>query len=199
MVLEDRYQPDRPITPIFKKRWSPYSFIEKDLSKEDLMTLFEAIRFAPSSFNEQPWRFFVAKRSQKKDFQKILNCLVPGNQDWAKYASVLMLSFYKENFTKNNKPNRVALYDLGAASAFLTMEATQRGLHVHQMAGIVPEKIIAEFSVPDGFKPATALAIGYTGDNPHLSKEIKQRDQVIKGRKEIGEFVFVGNWDNPIS
>jgi len=181
---------NQTIHKLIQKRWSPYSFSEKLVSKEILFSLFEAARRAPSSFNEQPWRYIVATKDNTVEFQKMLSCLVESNQLWAKNAPVLALTIAKLNFTKNDKPNLAAFHDIGLASANLTFEATSRGLFVHQMIGILPERIQNIYNIPEGFKPLTGLAIGYLGDSTNLPESLQNRDQTRRPRMELHEFVF---------
>lgn len=127
----------RSIERLIAARWSPYGYSNKPVPKEDLAALFEAASWASSSFNEQPWRYLVASRQDDPaGYERLLGCLMPANQAWAKAAPVLALSVAKSTFTRNDNPNRVAVHDVGAASATLTFEATARGLVVHQMAGV---------------------------------------------------------------
>ena len=141
------------------------------------MSIFEAARWAASSFNEQPWRYLVASRDRKEDFEKILSCLLEGNQTWAREVPTLALGCIRTSFTHNGRFNRVAQHDLGLASASLTFEATSRGVYVHQMAGIRPGKAREVFSIPDGFEAVTALALGYRADAGTGAPELRARDE----------------------
>ena len=131
-----------PIHHLIRDRWSPRAFLDKAVEPERLLSLLEAARWAPSSYNEQPWIFLVATKEQPEEFEKMLGCLVEGNQGWAKAAPVLMISVAKLSFTKNNKENRCALHDVGLASAMLTLQAVELGLVTHGMAGIEIENTI---------------------------------------------------------
>jgi nitroreductase len=160
----------------------------------DLRSLFEAARWAASSYNEQPWSYIVATKENAAEFAKVLSCLVEANQGWAKAAPVLALGIVYPKFSANGQDNRVAFHDLGLASGNLTMEATDRGLVVHQMAGIDPEKVRQVFNVPKDYHPWTALAIGYAGDSTKLPDALKQRDLATRTRKPQAQFVFGGTW-----
>jgi nitroreductase len=160
------------------------------VSDGDLKALFEAASWAANSFNEQPWRYVVATKDDREEYERLLSCLNEGNQGWARHAPVLALGVYKTTFTHNGKPNRVAFHDLGAASANLTVEATARGLVVHQMAGILPDRARDLYGVPEEFEVATALAIGYAGDLEEADEKLAQRDRKPRVRKDLGEFVF---------
>ena len=185
---------DHPIYNLIAKRWSPYFFDERSVSNKDIQAIFEAARWAPSSYNEQPWSFIVAKKENSDEFETLLSCLVEGNRNWAKSAPVLVLGITKLRFARNNKPNRAALHDLGLASANLSLEATARGLSVHQMIGILPEKARELYEIPDGYKPLTGLAIGYVGSPDALPEEVRERDLVRRPRKPLNEFLFSAKW-----
>jgi nitroreductase len=185
---------DYPINELIASRWSPYSFANRSVNDEDLRSLFEAARWAPSSYNEQPWSYLVAKREVADEFDRLLSCLVEGNQAWAKAASVLALGISRLNSARDNQPNRAAIHDLGVASASLVLEATARGLAVHQMIGIFPDKVRELYSVPEGHEPMTALAIGYAGDPNDLPEGLRARDAARRPRKPLKEFVFGGKW-----
>src|SRR5579864_8707816 len=109
--------PDYPIHELIARRWSPCAFADRPVPVDDLRSLFEAARWAASSYNEQPWRYIVATKADRAEFERLLSCLVEGNQAWAKTAPVLALGCTSLNFAYNNKPNAAALHDLGLASA----------------------------------------------------------------------------------
>jgi nitroreductase len=186
--------PDHPIQPLIARRWSPYAFADRPVSDDDLRSLFEAARWAASSYNEQPWRYLVATKASPADFERLLSCLVEGNQVWAKAAPVLALGCVSLNFALNGKPNAAAEHDLGLASATLTLEATARGLSVHQMIGILPDKARELYRIPDGVQPLTGLAIGYAADPSGLPEKLRGRDLAPRTRRPLAEFVFGGQW-----
>ncbi len=186
--------PDHPIHELVADRWSPYVFADKDVSDDDLRSIFEAVRWAASSYNEQPWRYIVAKRRDADAFAKLLTCLVEPNQAWAKKASVLALGVISESFELNGKPNAAAEHDLGLASGSLTFEATARGLSVHQMIGILPAIARDAYRIPEGFRALTALAIGYAGDPDQADGELGDRDKGTRSRKPLPEIVFGDAW-----
>lgn len=189
--------PDHPIHELFTARWSPYGFDERSVSRQTLQSLFEAARWAPSSYNEQPWRYIVATRDDPDLHARLLSCLVEGNQFWARHAPVLMLGIVQLSHARNNKPNPAARHDLGLASAHLTLEATSRGLMVHQMIGILPEKARELFGVPEGYEVVTALAVGYEAERRDLPERLQERDRAPRRRRPITEFVFGGEWGVP--
>ena len=187
---------DHPINDLSARRWSPYCFARKKVSSQDLLSLFEAARWAASSFNEQPWRYIVAMQEQGEEFERLVSCLVEANQRWARIAPVLALGIASLSFSRNSKPNRAAIHDLGAASACLALEATARGLQVHQMIGILPDKARELYAIPENHEPMTAIAIGYAGDAGELPEELRERDANRRPRKSIEEFVFGAKWGN---
>ncbi len=185
---------DHPINELLAKRFSPYAFAARPVSDDDLKSLFEATRWAPSSYNEQPWRYIVATKAAPEEFQRLHSCLVEGNQPWTKAAPVLALGCVSLNFAKTGKPNAAAQHDLGLASGSLVLEATARGLYVHQMIGILPDRARELYRIPQDFLPLTGLAIGYLGVPDTLPDTYKQRDLAARGRKPLREFVFSGQW-----
>ena len=185
---------DHPIHELLANRWSPYSFAERAVSEDDLRSLFEAARWAPSSYNEQPWSYIVASRDQEAEHERLLSCLVPPNQAWAKAAPVLALGVARTRFTRNDKPNAAAKHDLGAASAYLTFEATARGLSVHQMIGIVPDRARELYAIPDHSEALTGIAIGYAASGDAAPASLRERDEAPRSRKSLEAFVFRGSY-----
>ncbi|HYA96919.1 MAG TPA: nitroreductase family protein [Methylomirabilota bacterium] len=184
---------DFPIHELLKERWSPRAFAEKPVPPEILRSLFEAARWAASSFNDQPWAYIIATKNQPEEFSRIVSVLVESNA-WAAKAPVLALSLVRLNFHHNGQPNRVALHDLGAASASLALEATSRGLAVHQMAGILGDKAREIFQIPPDWEPVAALAIGYPGDPATLPDKLRSREAAPRQRKPISAFVMSGRF-----
>ena len=185
---------DFPVHELIRERWSPRAFADKPVPQDVLRSIFEAARWAPSSFNEQPWAYIVATKDDKENFEKLLSVLVDFNVQWAKSAPVLALAVAKLAFANNNAPNRNAQYDTGAATALLSVEATARGLAVHQMAGFDAEKARQAFGVPKGWELLAAIAIGYPGDPASLPAPLKDREMAPRTRKPIAEFVMAGQW-----
>jgi len=185
---------DFPVHELIRERWSPRAFADKPVPRDVLRSIFEAARWAPSSNNEQPWAYIVASRDDKASFEKMLSVLVEFNANWAKTAAVLALAVAELAFAKNNVPNRNAQYDTGAATALLSVEATARGLAVHQMAGFDPEKARHVFGIPAGWEAIAAIAIGYPGDPASLPQPLKDREMAPRTRKPIDEFVMAGHW-----
>ena len=188
---------DHPIYELLAARWSPCAFASRPVSPEDLRSLFEAARWAASSFNEQPWSYLVATKDDPEAFQQLLSCLVEPNQVWAKTAPVLAIGVTSLNFKLNGKPNKAAMHDLGLATCSLTLEATARGLVVHQMIGILPDRARELYNIPAGHEALTGLAIGYLGDPAELPEKLRARDPAPRTRKPLKEFVFSGAWGAP--
>ena len=188
---------DHPVHEIIRERWSPRAFSEKPVPTEVLRSLFEAARWAPSSSNEQPWAFLVATMDDQASHAKMLSTLVEFNQVWARYVPVLSIAVSELAFARSGKPNRNAFYDTGAAVAYLSTEATARGLFVHQMAGFDPHKAIELFSIPSGWEPIAAFVIGYPGDPQSLPEKLRERELAPRTRKPLADFVMSGSWGQP--
>ncbi|MGJ8669912.1 MAG: nitroreductase family protein [Oceanococcus sp.] len=182
------------INPLLAQRWSPVIFdAQRDVSEQDLLALMEAARWSPSCFNAQPWRFVVAEKSrQPQVWQQIHSVLVEGNQVWTQHAPVLMLGVAQLNFEHNGKSNAHAGYDLGAAAAHLTVEASARGLLVHQMAGLHADKAAETFALDDGYQVMTAWALGYHGDPVTAEEGLAQRESQPRVRKPLDELIVAG-------
>jgi len=183
-----------PVHELIQNRWSPRAFSDKPVPQEVLRSLFEAARWAPSSSNEQPWAYIVATKDDAENFEKSLGALVEFNANWARKAPVLVIAVAELAFAKNNAPNRNAQYDVGAASLQLSIEATARGLVVHQMAGFDPETAKEAYDIPQGWEPIAAMAIGYPGDASSLPEPLQSREKAPRSRKRIREFVMSGQW-----
>ena len=188
---------DRPIHPLLAERWSPYAFTDASVAASDLLALFEAARWAASSYNEQPWRFIVARREEPAAFEKALSCLVPFNQGWARHAPVLALGLVQTRRPGDGSPNAAAQHDLGLAAATLTVEATHRGLSVHQMSGIVADWICEAYALSDDILPLTALAIGYAASLEDTPEDLRDRQGRPRERQRLPAFVFGERWGEP--
>ena len=188
---------EHPVHSLVLNRWSPRAFSDKAVAHDILRSLFEAARWAPSSNNEQPWAFIVATKEEPDNFQKALSTLVEINQVWAKNAPVLVIAVSKLEFARNQRPNRNAFYDTGAAVAHLTSEATARDLFVHQMAGFDPHKAIELFHIPKGWEPIAAFVVGYPGDPKDLPEPLRERELAPRTRKTLKDFVMSGEWGEP--
>ena len=190
---------DYPIHELFENRWSPYRFSDRAVSAKDLLSLFEAARWAPSSYNEQPWRFILASKERPEEFKKLFSCLLEGNQAWAKHASALVLACTHLTFENNGKTNKAAIHDLGVAVSYLSLEAASRGIAVHQMIGIEPEKAQQIYKIPSDYQVLTAFAIGYADLNGETEDIYAERDKTARKRKKIPEVVFQKEWGNSMA
>jgi len=188
--MENLAQTDYPIEEILRRRWSPKDFSQRPIEPEKLCRLLEAARWAPSCFNDQPWSFVVAPKSDEANYEKILGCLVEKNQEWAHRAPVLMVSVARLAFEHNDKPNRHAFHDVGLALGNMLVEATALGIFVHQMAGFSPEKVRELFEIPEGYEGVAAIALGY----PPEGEPSEESEPSPRTRKAIGTFVFEGRW-----
>ncbi len=184
-----------PIDPLLADRWSPRAFSDQPVEPEKLRSLMEATRWAASAFNEQPWRFVLVTKNDGPAYDQALACLVEANQAWAQHAPVLLLTFVRTTFTRNDKPNRVAEHDLGLAMGNLSTQATALGLRVHQMAGVDLDLMKQTYRVPEPFEPATAAAIGYPGDPDSLEPGWAQdAERAPRSRNPFTAFVFKDTW-----
>jgi nitroreductase len=185
---------DLPIIDLIKKRWSPRAFDSRSVEIEKLNRIFEAARWAPSCFNEQPWRFIIGRKEKGYEHEKILNCLEQANQVWAKDAPVLVIVCSKKTFTHNNKQNNWAVYDTGQSVAFMILQAMQEGIYSHQMAGIHKDKIINDFNIPEDYEPVSAIAFGYLGDKNNLPEDLKELEDREQVRHPLSKLVYIGDW-----
>ena len=184
---------DFPIDTVFLERWSPRAFTGEPISRDDLFTMLEAARWAPSSSNAQPWRFIFALRNTSA-FERLLGLLVPGNQVWAKNASALL--FFASKKTSISPSGKVVSlrthsFDTGTASGFFALEAHRMGWHAHGMAGYDHERAITELNITDDYRVEAAYAVGRLEDRSALPEELAKREQP-NGRRPLSESVFEG-------
>ncbi len=185
-----------PIHDLLRNRWSPRAFDQRPVESEKLQSLFEAARWSPSGANLQPWSYIVTTPDAPDSFSRLLSTLTERNQRWAQSVPVLMLTLAR-TVTEDGRPNSWSHYDLGQSIAHLSIEATNRGLSVHQMGGFDVEKARSAFNIPEGFEPVTVVAIGYPGDPDDLADDFKEKELGERLRKEISEFVFKNEWSQP--
>jgi nitroreductase len=183
-----------PVHDLVNRRWSPRAFSEQPVDTATLLSLFEAARWAPSSSNEQPWRFVVATKDDPRAYDRLLACLLKGNRKWAYCAPVLILSVASMNFEEETKPNRHAFHDTGLATENLLLQATALGLAAHPMAGFDVEMARAEYKIPAGHEPVAMIAVGYPGDPTVLTDRLRERELKPRTRRPISEFVFTDEW-----
>lgn len=182
--IEPSYSIIKPIAD----RWSPRAFSDKSVKKEDLLSIFEAAKWAASCFNEQPWRFKVGFKGDK-NYSKIFNSLGEFNQNWVKTAPVVVLIYAKKTFTKNGKPNAHFWYDTGQAVGNLSTQASSMGIYLHQMAGFDKEQAEIEVIGDNDFEAIAVMAIGYLGDVNQLPESLQKTEYDAQQRRPVEDFV----------
>ena len=187
-----------PIHDLLARRWSPRAFAEQPVESDKLASLFEAARWAPSSSNEQPWRFVVATKDDQAAYDRLLACLLEGNRKWAFRAPVLLVSVARMQFEDDGKPNRHAFHDTGMALENLLLQVTALGLVAHPMAGFNVEQARADLKIPAGFEPVAMVAVGYPGEPALLPDYLQQREATPRERTPVSGFVYAGSWDAPL-
>lgn len=194
---------DYPIYKLFLDRWSPRAMSGEEITDEELMTLFEAARWAPSSSNEQPWRFVYAKRDTPH-WNRLFGLLVEFNQMWCKNAAVLVCLIAKKSFKCKKdekeedceeKPNRNHMSDSGAAWENLALQASLKGLVCHGMAGYDVEKAREELKVPDDYEVVHMFAIGKPGDISVLHERMQKSEKPNTDRNPVKDFIFEGEFE----
>lgn len=179
-----------PVLEVIQQRRSRRAYADRMVEPEKIRSLFEAARWAPSSLNEQPWFYIYATRDQEALWNKIFETLKEGNKVWAMHAPLLILSLARKKFIRFDAPNPAARYDLGAANAFLSLQAAHLGLNVHQIAGFDPQTAVRNLRVPDRYEPVIVMAIGYPGDADTLPENLKAREVAPRERYVEQEFVM---------
>jgi len=184
------------IHELLANRWSGRAYdAGKAVSQEQVVSLLEAARWAPSCFGDQPWRYvFCNKADNMQAWQAAFDCLVPGNQGWAVNAPVLLLICADTLFGHNDKPNKWAAYDTGAATENLCLQATALGLMAHQMGGFDADKARTTFKVPERYQILAMVTVGYQAAIEGLSEEDKAREVAARSRKPLETLFFNGVW-----
>jgi len=184
------------VLPVIHHRWSSRAFSARDVTDGDLHRIFEAARWAASSFNEQPWRFIVGRKGDATH-AAIAASLMGFNQEWAPKAPVLILAVAQAKFAHNGTPNAHALYDLGASVAHLTLQAAELGMTSHQMAGFDRDKARQLLAIPEEYLMGVTVALGYQDDPSTLANErLVQLETTPRSRKSLDEMVF-SHWGQP--
>ena len=184
---------DTALDPLFLNRWSPRAFDGSVMPADDLRTILDAGRWAPSSFNYQPWRFLYATRDDAANWARFLDLLIPFNAIWAKEASVLLFILSETTMGSPDKPSHSHSFDAGAAWSAVALQSTLIGYHAHGMVGIDMDKTRAELGVPDGFRIEAAVAIGRMGDPASLPEKLQAREEP-SNRKPLEEIAYSGNF-----
>jgi nitroreductase len=177
------------VLDLIKNRRSRRAFSNQPVEPEKIKSLFEAARWAPSSLNEQPWMYIYATKGQEL-WEKIFETLNEGNQIWAKEAPLLIVSFCKKNLSRNGYPNGAAKYDVGAANALLSLQATHVGLNTHQMGGFNHPLLRENLNVPNDFEEGVVIAVGYLGEQSQLPEHLQLRETSPRVRNTQDEFVL---------
>jgi nitroreductase len=184
------------VLPLFLNRWSPRSMTGEPLRDEELLSLFEAARWAPSSYNGQPWRFIIAKRENRRDWERLFGLLIPGNQNWAQYAGLLVVVVSRTLFEHDGRPSATHAFDAGAAWENLALEAARRGLVAHAMQGFDYERAREELGVPGEFEVDAMIAIGKRGPKENLSERLQAMEEPNE-RRPMREILFEGKFGVP--
>src|SRR5437762_2936568 len=195
--VASRRKADYDILPLFLNRWSPRSMTGEPLAEGELFALFEAARWAPSSFNAQLWRFILARRENPKEFDAFLNLLVPGNQAWAKDAGALVVVAARQTFERNDKPSVTHAFDAGAAWENLALEAARRGLVTHGMEGFDYDRARQELRIPREFDVLAMIAIGKRGPREKLPEKPRAAEEP-NNRRPLREILFEGSFGREI-
>ena len=187
---------DHPIDPQFLNRWSPRAYTGADISEETVLSFLEAARWAPSSYNSQPWRFVYARRGTPQ-WGSLLGLLNDFNRSWADKASVLIIVLSKTTFTPPGAaapgPAPTHSFDTGSAWAYLALQASLSGWHAHGMAGVDKEKTRTELGVPADFSVEAAIAIGKIGDKSVLPEGLQARE-LPSPREPLSKLAFEGKF-----
>jgi len=185
-------KPEHEINPLILSRWSPRSMTGEEISDEELMSLFEAARWAPSSYNNQPWRFIYAKRNTNH-WGRLFSLMVEFNQSWTKNAAVLVAVISKKIFDHNNQPSVTHSFDTGAAWENLALQAESMGLVTHGMQGFDYEKAKKELEIPEDYSVEAMVAIGKRGRKEDLPKEMQERE-IPSERKPLKDIIMEGKF-----
>ena len=194
--MDKRAPAEHPIHDVLAERWSPFVFADTPVDDATLAALLEAARWAPSSYNEQPWRFLVG-RGRDESWQAIRDSLVPGNRAWAERAPLLLVSVASLRYARGDKPNAHAWHDVGLATGNLLAEATARGLLVHPMGGFSADVIRERFGVPEAFAPIAALAVGHHGEPAAADEALAGYEARPRLRRPLAELAFGASWGQP--
>ncbi len=183
---------ESPITPLILNRWSPRALSGEKLSDEELLSLFEAAKWAPSAFNNQPWRFIYVKNGTPA-WDKVFLALANGNKIWTAKAAVLVLVVSRSNFEYNDRPNPTASFDCGSAWQSLALEASARGLVAHAMSGFDYDAVRANFNIPEDYKPEVVIALGHHGNKDDLPEDLRAIE-FPSDRKKVQEIISEGEF-----
>lgn len=193
---EERNPTTYEIHPLYAERYSPRAFSDEGVSREAVASMLEAARWAPSCANEQPWVFFVARREESEDFEKLASLLDEGNSRWAKLAPVLVVGAARTQWARGGD-NAYAAHDLGLATAQLIGQAVALGLQAHPMAGFYADRAREVLALPEDIAPLTMIAIGYAGDPSILPEDLEARERAPRSRRPMDEIAFGARFNAP--
>ena len=186
------------LIPELQQRWSPRAFDGRGIGNDQLRLLFEAARWAPSCYNDQPWSFVISRKNGGGQYQRLLSTLIEFNQSWAATAPILLFGCARRSFERNGEPNRHAWYDLGQAMGLLLVQAASMDILLHQMAGFDAEQAAQILGVPPDVEVVTVAAVGYLGDAGRLPEGMDEKDPDTRERKSMASFVFDESWSNSL-
>jgi nitroreductase len=189
---------EQSLHPLLRHRWSPRAMSGEPVPRESLLSVLEAARWAPSSFNEQPWRFFCAPREDAALFAAFFECMTPPNRLWVDRAGVLILGAVKERRDRDGEPNRYAEHDLGAGWACAAMQAVSWGLQLHVLGGFDRDAITAVCGLAEGFRAVSMGALGVPAEPDHLPEKLRMRELAPRSRHPLAEIAYLGRWDRPL-
>lgn len=196
-IVVNRANTDHPVSEIIAKRWSARAFSTRPVEFSKLLSIFEAARWAPSSRNEQPWRYIVFTSDNPEMLKKAQSVLKEIN-DYAKRAPILMCAITKKTYSENGNPNRLHFHDLGAANENMFLEAFNQGLIMHEMGGFDVQKAREIFKVPEDYEVGIMIAIGYQDTYHVLPERVRYKAFTPRVRKPLSEIVFIEEMGNGI-
>jgi len=199
-MSEVRIETTAEVHELIAKRWSPRAYdASRPVEREKLLSLLEAARWAPSCFGDEPWRFVIGDRfNDQTGWKGLFETLADKNQLWAKHAPVLILVVADSQFRMNEKPNRWAQYDTGAATISLCLQAEALGLSAHQMGGFSPEAASSAVGLPEQFTPMAMIAVGYQGVLDDLDQDFHAMETAARKRQPFDELFFSGIWGKAV-
>jgi nitroreductase len=178
-----------------RERYSPRAFSDKKIDQEKIDAMFEAARWAPSSFNGQAWRFIYATKDTPDMWDKLFDALGAFNQKWVKSAYMLILTVARKTYEHNGKPYKHNWHDVGLSVGNMMNQVTAMGLYMHQMGGFSPEKAAENISLPIEYEPVTMIAVGYKGDISVLPEDLQEQEKQERTRKPLNDIVFTSSFD----
>jgi nitroreductase len=196
-IVTNRAKTDYPISEIIARRWSARAFSTRPVENSKLLSILEAARWAPSSRNEQPWRYIVFTNNNPEMLEKAQSVLKEIN-DYAKRAPILICAIAKKTYTENGNPNRLHFHDLGAANENMFLEAFNQGLIMHEMGGFDVQKAREVFNVPEDYEVGIMIAIGYQDTHQVLPYRLREKAFTPRVRKPLSEIVFIEKIGNGI-